>query len=95
MVTKNSSFPFSDVLLLLFGNCYFLTTVLFVGDLLLTLAVVVAFPSSSIVIPSKTLESVIAFVGGMLQSHVFLCIKSLFCTRLLWIFDWLALISIA
>ena len=42
MVTKKSSFPFLDVLLLLFGNCYFLTTVLFVGDLLLTLAVVVA-----------------------------------------------------
>ena len=65
-----TSLSMVDVLWLIFSLCYCFPDILFLDDTLLNVYEVVTFPSSSIIITSKTPQSIITFLEGKFYKDI-------------------------
>ena len=96
MVTNTITFLLvSDVFQLFLNPVYYITSVMFLFSVFLTVVEGFVFSSPSIIITYKTLESILAFLGFDC-SKVVLCfsIGCCFFTSLLWIVEWDVIIII-
>ena len=89
-----NNFSGSYLLWLFISPRYYITYVLFISDLFLTIVVVVSFPSYSIMITSKTLESVVCFCRCNAPRCFFLSVGGRFLTELHWNDYWPVLLVV-